>query len=113
MSDEDEQGEYLGPCSYGDKCYRKNPEHFKLYSHPRTISRSDTWPSTPPSTSYASSLSSFALKVPNSAPASLHTSSSSSIPYVDLADDTEVEHANKKRKIEEGIQIKYIFKFIY
>lgn len=22
------------PCKYGSKCYRKNPEHFKHYSHP-------------------------------------------------------------------------------
>jgi len=25
----------LPPCQFGKKCYRKNPDHFKQYSHPK------------------------------------------------------------------------------
>lgn len=110
----------IPPCVYGDKCYRKNPEHFKLFSHPRSsssssslsLTRSDTWPATPlpPSSSSSSFSSSFSsapvLKVPNSAPASFHPSA--------LADHETEQQAHKKRKIEQKSKSKlYLNKYIF
>ena len=36
------------PCRYGIKCYRKNPEHFKKYSHPPGVMRRNQLPPPPP-----------------------------------------------------------------
>jgi hypothetical protein len=33
----------MEPCRYGDKCYRKNPDHFKMFAHPdKEKSRADS-----------------------------------------------------------------------
>lgn len=80
----------LPPCAYGDKCYRKNPEHFLLYSHPPTLARADTWPPATPSSA-----------PPPSQPQVFSSPPLTSTPFINLAgDDDTPQTQSKKRKIE-------------
>jgi bifunctional polynucleotide phosphatase/kinase len=54
----------LPPCRYGAKCYRKNPQHFKEFSHPQqdeTAAQQHLSSSSPSHSSFSSSSSSSSL----------------------------------------------------
>lgn len=95
----------LPVCPYGAKCYRKNPQHFKEYSHPGTSSKHDSSPPLKSSKSADESVklppckygaSCYRKNLLHFAEFSHPTSSSTSVPE-DSGSDTDVINSDDEK----------------